>query len=113
LRVFHHILIETYGGKISRMKRILPGLYGTGFGGAGDRPETADSILLYALGKPVFVVDAYTKAHPFETWNHSKGFYEEVNSSSWIPSPADERLLMNICPSRLSREEGLQKDSEM
>lgn len=24
-------------------------------------PETADSILLYALGKPIFVIDAYTK----------------------------------------------------
>jgi endonuclease-3 related protein len=28
-------------------------------GGIG--PETADSILLYALGRPVFVVDAYTR----------------------------------------------------
>ncbi len=27
----------------------------------GIGPETADSIMLYALGKPVFVVDAYTK----------------------------------------------------
>lgn len=27
----------------------------------GIGPETADSMLLYALGKPVFVVDAYTK----------------------------------------------------
>ena len=27
----------------------------------GIGPETADSILLYAGGKPVFVVDAYTK----------------------------------------------------
>lgn len=27
----------------------------------GVGPETADSILLYALGKPVFVVDAYTR----------------------------------------------------
>lgn len=27
----------------------------------GIGPETADSILLYALGRPVFVVDAYTK----------------------------------------------------
>ena len=26
----------------------------------GIGPETADSILLYALGRPVFVVDAYT-----------------------------------------------------
>ncbi len=28
---------------------------------SGIGPETADSILLYGLGKPVFVVDAYTK----------------------------------------------------
>ena len=27
----------------------------------GIGPETADSILLYALEKPIFVVDAYTK----------------------------------------------------
>jgi endonuclease-3 related protein len=27
----------------------------------GIGPETADSIILYALGKPIFVVDAYTK----------------------------------------------------
>jgi endonuclease-3 related protein len=27
----------------------------------GIGPETADSILLYALAKPVFVIDAYTK----------------------------------------------------
>ncbi len=27
----------------------------------GIGPETADSILLYALGRPTFVVDAYTK----------------------------------------------------
>ena len=27
----------------------------------GIGPETADSILLYAFGKPVFVIDAYTK----------------------------------------------------
>lgn len=27
----------------------------------GVGPETADSILLYALGRPVFVVDAYTR----------------------------------------------------
>ncbi len=27
----------------------------------GIGPETADSIILYALGKPVFVIDEYTK----------------------------------------------------
>lgn len=42
----------------------------------GIGPETADSILLYALGKPVFVIDAYTKR-----WLAEKGMilhdYEE------------------------------------
>lgn len=36
-----------------RLRRELLGIHGIG-------PETADSILLYALGKPVFVVDSYT-----------------------------------------------------
>ena len=36
------------------MRRKLLGVNGIG-------PETADSILLYACGKPSFVVDAYTK----------------------------------------------------
>jgi len=37
-----------------RLRRQLLAVNGIG-------PETADSILLYALGKPAFVVDAYTK----------------------------------------------------
>lgn len=36
------------------LRSVLLGINGIG-------PETADSILLYALGKPIFVVDAYTK----------------------------------------------------
>jgi endonuclease-3 related protein len=40
--------------KISELRRELLSLKGIG-------PETADSILLYAGGFPVFVVDAYTK----------------------------------------------------
>jgi endonuclease-3 related protein len=35
-------------------RQQLLGVHGLG-------PETADSILLYALGRPVFVIDAYTK----------------------------------------------------
>jgi len=38
----------------SLLRKQLLALYGIG-------PETADSILLYAFDKPVFVVDAYTK----------------------------------------------------
>ncbi len=39
---------------VSALRQDLLGVNGIG-------PETADSILLYALGKPVFVIDAYTK----------------------------------------------------
>jgi len=39
---------------ISRLRPELLGLYRIG-------PETADSMLLYALGKPVFVIDLYTR----------------------------------------------------
>lgn len=35
-------------------RKILLEIYGIG-------PETADSILLYALNKPIFIIDAYTK----------------------------------------------------
>lgn len=40
--------------KTERLREILLSLHGVG-------PETADSILLYALERPVFVVDAYTR----------------------------------------------------
>ncbi len=42
------------GAGILRLREELLSVNGVG-------QETADSILLYALGKPVFVVDAYTK----------------------------------------------------
>ncbi|MBN2330831.1 MAG: endonuclease III domain-containing protein [Candidatus Aenigmarchaeota archaeon] len=53
-------------------------------GVSGLGPETADSILLYALGRPVFVIDAYTRRvfkrlgidgmNGYEEW---RGFFEE------------------------------------
>ncbi len=62
LQHFARYLRARYGGSIARMKRQKAGalrdelLRVNGIG-----PETADSILLYALEKPVFVIDAYTK----------------------------------------------------
>jgi len=41
-------------GSTQNLRRQLLGVYGIG-------PETADSILLYAAGRPVFVIDAYTR----------------------------------------------------
>lgn len=62
LKVFAAYFGKNYGFSIRRMqykktealREELLGLYRIG-------PETADSILLYALGKPVFVIDVYTK----------------------------------------------------
>ncbi|HET97706.1 MAG TPA: endonuclease III domain-containing protein [Desulfurivibrio alkaliphilus] len=50
----HHADLETFLARpTAELRRELLAIKGIG-------PETADSILLYAAGKPVFVVDAYT-----------------------------------------------------
>lgn len=62
LKAFVDYFINRYSGSISKMQKLptellreeLLSVYGIG-------PETADSILLYALDRPVFVIDAYTK----------------------------------------------------
>jgi len=62
LKNFMTFLFKEYQGNFRKMvredlsvlRRKLLGINGIG-------PETADSILLYAFDKPVFVVDAYTK----------------------------------------------------
>ena len=55
-------LFKEYGGDLKRMrKESLASLRFHLLGINGIGPETADSILLYALDKPVFVVDAYTR----------------------------------------------------
>ena len=62
LKNFIDFLMNKYHGSMKRigdedMQVIRKNLLGVN----GIGPETADSILLYALGKPVFVIDAYTK----------------------------------------------------
>jgi endonuclease III related protein len=62
VKAFVNFLFENYDGNISRMrKEKLETLRQQLLGVKGIGPETADSILLYSLGKPIFVVDAYTK----------------------------------------------------
>lgn len=62
LKAFLKFLFERYDGSLKKMFfRRLPDLRGELLSVNGIGPETADSILLYAAGKPVFVVDAYTK----------------------------------------------------
>jgi endonuclease-3 related protein len=62
LKSFIEFLFEEYDGDLKRMKRErVKALRENLLGIKGIGPETADSILLYGLKKPIFVVDAYTK----------------------------------------------------
>jgi endonuclease-3 related protein len=62
LKNFLAFLADNYKGNMSRMKSgDLSVLRAELLAVNGVGPETADSILLYALEKPVFVIDAYTK----------------------------------------------------
>jgi len=62
LKAFISYFLEKYGGSVARMKKADCGrLRDEVLAVKGIGPETADSILLYALGCPTFVVDAYTK----------------------------------------------------
>ncbi|RJO62745.1 MAG: endonuclease III domain-containing protein [Dehalococcoidia bacterium] len=47
-------LEKAFSGNLDDKRNELLGIHGIG-------PETADSILLYAAGKPAFVIDAYTR----------------------------------------------------
>ena len=62
LKAFVELLNESFTGDLDRMlatpaSELRPALLAT----RGIGPETADSILLYAAGQPVFVIDAYTR----------------------------------------------------
>lgn len=62
LTSFLKYFVERYSGCDRRMaKGDLPALREELLSVNGIGPETADSILLYALKKPSFVIDAYTK----------------------------------------------------
>ena len=62
LKNFITFLNKEYSGSLDKLfKEPAPRLRGRLLGVNGIGPETADSIMLYAAGKPIFVVDAYTK----------------------------------------------------
>ena len=100
LRNFCRYLVEHHGGcmetmaklPVERLRLELLAIQGIG-------PETADCILLYACGKPVFVIDAYTRrvlgrhgiaeaTAPYEALRHyfeehltrDEGFWKEYHA---------------------------------
>ena len=94
LKSFMGFLFEEYDGDLKRMKRArLVELRTKLLGVKGIGPETADSILLYGLKKPVFVVDAYTRRvlsrHGVISEEAS---YEEIQKLFMMHLPLDEKL---------------------
>ena len=94
LKVFVNFLFEHYDGNINRMrKEEIKTLREKLLGVKGIGPETADSILLYGLKKPIFVVDAYTQRvlsrHGLIS---ERASYEEVQKLFMDHLPLDEKL---------------------
>jgi endonuclease III related protein len=93
LKAFVNFLRKNYAGSLAKMfcvptnelREQLLTVHGIG-------PETADSMLLYAGGHPVFVVDVYTR-RVLERHGlvHEKATYEEIR-----------RLFQNSLPKRVS-----------
>jgi endonuclease-3 related protein len=87
-------LFINYAGKLAKLKTIpTHQLRGQLLGVSGVGPETADSILLYAFNRPVFVVDAYTKRifsrHHLIKLNAE---YEQISAIFESNLPSDVKL---------------------
>ena len=92
IKRFVEYFLNHHSGRIKKMARTrteilrkeLLSVYGIG-------PETADSILLYALKKPVFVVDTYTRRILHRHgWLQEKASYDELQDFFMSRLPADE-----------------------
>ena len=94
LKSFIDFLWDEYDGSLENMRRTeTEALRGRLLAVRGIGPETADSILLYAVEKPVFVVDAYTFRFLRNHGLHSRAqTYEEVQSIFMRHLPLDTHL---------------------
>ncbi|MEW6188176.1 MAG: endonuclease III domain-containing protein [Thermodesulfobacteriota bacterium] len=94
LKAFFDFFINEYEGQIPKMQnRPLETLRQELLSVKGIGPETADSILLYALGMPTFVVDAYT----FRIFSRHRMIgeemdYEDLRAFFMDQLPEDARL---------------------
>ncbi|MEK6983537.1 MAG: endonuclease III domain-containing protein [Nanoarchaeota archaeon] len=96
LKNFSEYLLENYRGKlhllfsknIEELREELLTISGIG-------PETADSIILYAAKKPVFVIDAYTK-RILNRIGYKEETYNELQTLCMENLPNNEKLF-NEC----------------
>ncbi|MCA9180238.1 MAG: endonuclease III domain-containing protein [Planctomycetales bacterium] len=94
LRELVALVVERYGGSLDAMfqspseelRNELLALNGIG-------PETADCILLYAAGRPAFVIDAYTRrVLERHGWAEAGISYDELKSLFESHLPRDAQL---------------------
>ena len=80
LRSFTRVMLDRFGGDLRRLFALeTPALREVLLSVSGIGPETADSILLYAGERPVFVVDAYTRRFMMRHgWVEAGATYDEV-----------------------------------
>ncbi len=94
LRALTGWLVQDYAGSITRLFRgDTPRLRATLLGVKGIGPETADSMLLYAAQRPVFVVDAYTRRlMERHGWASPRATYDELAASFALRLPRSPAL---------------------
>jgi endonuclease-3 related protein len=94
LKTFVDFLFKEYDGNVEKMKKErVETLRQTLLGIKGIGPETADSILLYGLKKPIFVIDAYTKRILSRHGMISeRATYEEIQKLFMDHLPLDVKL---------------------
>lgn len=74
-------VFENYRGLDDFFKKGTPELRTELLSLNGIGPETADSIILYAAGKPIFVIDAYTRRSMSRIYLRKEEFgYEELQT---------------------------------
>jgi endonuclease-3 related protein len=88
------MLVDRYGGSLETMFGSgLPDLREELLTVSGIGPETADSILLYAGGLPIFVVDAYTyRVLTRHGWIDFQAGYQEIQDLFQSSLPEDTAL---------------------
>jgi endonuclease-3 related protein len=96
LKAFIGFLMERWGGSLEGMKAEEAGpLREALLSVNGIGPETADSILLYALEKPVFVIDAYTRRvlsrHGIMEYGEPYGRFQELLEGARPPFHGEAR----------------------
>ncbi len=88
-------IVENYGGLEKMKKSELKELREELLELKGIGPETADSILLYALDKPIFVIDEYTR---------------RLARARNLPGETDYHSLQKLFRESLRRDYGLYQD---